>query len=139
MSELDSIRGAVATAHGLDSRAMPFLSGTTLAEIEAQAAELAEVIGAHEAREQQEPTDLLTSARAAKAQRKRELAAMLTRRTSQPRDELGRFAGRGSFDGGARQPLRAPGDPQAEHAQLAADLIAQSRQSRGPADAGRHF
>jgi hypothetical protein len=115
------------------------MTGSTLSEIEAQAAELAEMAGTHEAHEQQEPTDLLTSARAAKARRRAELVTALTRRSSQPRDELGRFAGRSSFDGGARAPLAVRGDPEAEHAQLAADLIARSRQSRGPADVGRHF
>jgi hypothetical protein len=117
---------------------VPFLTGTTVTELEEQAAELAEVIGAHQAREQQEPADLLTAAKAAKAQRKQALLTALTGRREQPRDELGRFA-RGGFDGGARAPLPARGDPEAEHAQLAADLIARSRQSRGPADVGRHF
>ena len=141
MSELYSIRGEIAASRGLDARAAGLLTGSTLGEIEASADALAQLVGAHDERERDAaPVDLLAASRQQKAHRQRALTDALLGR--QPRDEAGRFVGRGGgFDGCARgQSLRAPADPVAEHGRLAADLISQSRQARrGPADVGANF
>jgi hypothetical protein len=55
-----------------------------------------------------EPGFSLADALAAKEQPKRELAAIFRGRSPKPRDQLGRYATRGSFDGGAREPLPPP-------------------------------
>jgi hypothetical protein len=113
------------------------LTGSTVDEIESSAAALAEFVDVHAARRQeQEPPDLVATARAAKEERKRTLLAALAGRREQPRDPRGRYA---SFDGGARPSVPAARNAEAEHAELAARLIGESRQSRGSADVGRHF
>jgi hypothetical protein len=140
MSEgLEAIRAEVASAHGLDARALPFITGSSLEEIESSATALAKLVDTSRVRREEEPTDLLTAARAERVERKRELAALLTRPSPQPRDHTGRFAARGGFDGGARAPALARANPEAEHSATVARLISESRQSRGAADAGRHF
>jgi hypothetical protein len=130
-AELESLRAEIAAARGLSPHAVGFLDGTTLAEIEAQADELARVIGASGARH--EPgaaagADLFTIAAREKARRKASLAALFSGRTPQPRDESGRFTG---FDGGARQPLPVRSDPEREHGELVAQLVSLRRISGG--------
>lgn len=135
---LAGLRVEVATAAGLSPAAAGFLTSDTVGEIEDQADRLAKVIGARDEREREAaPVDLLTASRAQKAHRQRALVDWLTGR--QARDEEGRFVGRGSFDGGARQVLPPRADPEREHSRLAGDLIAASRQARSPADAGANF
>jgi hypothetical protein len=110
--DLHEVRSEVAAGRGLDARAAGLLTGTTLEEIETSADALVKLIDARRVRQDQEPPDMLTAARTEQARRKQELTARLTRRSPQPRDELGRYASRArTFDGGARRPVPAPGDP----------------------------
>jgi hypothetical protein len=110
--DVEALRLEVAAGHGLGEAAAGFLTGSTVEELEAQAGALARVVGAADARREPEPAaapgDPLADALAGKEQRQRELAALFTRRAPQPRDETGRYAGRGSFDGGARPSLPLP-------------------------------
>ena len=86
-----------------------FLTGVTLEEIEAQADRLVR-LGAV-ARPSQEPAlDLSTTARAAKAERRRGLLAVLTGRSEQPCDSAGRYVSRG-FDGGEVSLCQLPAMP----------------------------
>jgi len=48
MSELDALREAVAAEHGLDDRAVSFLTGSTVEEIEASASALTRLLGERE-------------------------------------------------------------------------------------------
>lgn len=104
-ARLEALRREVATAHGLGPAAVPLITGETVEQVEATAARLARVLntGNHPEpkRKPEPPRDVFAEASAAKAQRKRELAALFSGRP-QPRDELGRFAAT-SFDGGARR------------------------------------
>jgi hypothetical protein len=130
-ADLDPLRGEVAARHGLGVDARSFLTGTTVDELEAQAAALAKVLGAHADRREPEPAaapDLLTVAAAEKARRKQELAAMFCGRAPQPRAESGRFA---SFDGGARQALPVPKSPERAHGELVAGLASYRRTHGG--------
>ena len=111
-AELRSLRQDIAAAHGLGADATAFLTGTTLAEIEAEAGKLARLIGASDESRRQESEvagpDLFGGMAESKASRKQALAALFSGR-AQPRDESGRYATKtASFDGGARQTPRPP-------------------------------
>jgi hypothetical protein len=136
MSGLDEVRLEVSRAHRLPDAATNFLTGETVERIEEQAAELAKLGASTRADLEPATHDLIGTARAAKHERRQTLLAALAGHREQPRDRRGQYA---SFDGGARAPVPTRGDPQAEHTELAARLIGESRQSRGPADVGRHF
>jgi hypothetical protein len=132
--ELEALRHEVAVRRGVGADAASFLTGSTLSEIEASADALVELLGANS--DQREPdsttgTDLFTGIAEAKAARKHALAAVLCGRPQQPRDELGRYARRGGFDGGARQTVPVAQSPAAAHAELLGHLFAASRTYRG--------
>ena len=136
MSEgMDEIRALVAAERGLSPDAAAFLTGSSLAELEASADGLVALVSTQPS--QEERPDLLTAARAEKARRKQELLTALGRKKQPRRDALGRYAG--SFDGGARRPVPAPADPEAEHASLVGHLALQSRTHSGSADVGRNL
>lgn len=102
---LDSLRSEVAAARGLAPSAASFLTGETVAEVEASADQLVQVIGANAERHAREPAaapDVFAIAREQKAQRKQALLATFSGQAPQPRDETGRFRA-GGFDGGARR------------------------------------
>jgi hypothetical protein len=132
---LEQLRVEIAQEHGLGRDGAQFLTGTTLQEIETQAAQLRKVLDAGGPQREPEPvapTNLLAELRAERLARKRALAEMLTGR-SQPRDEAGRFVSSagsvrtGPFDGGARGTPVVASDPLREHDQLVAGLIAARR------------
>jgi hypothetical protein len=129
-AELESLRADIAAARGLGADAASFLRGTTLEEIEASADALARVLGRRDDRGDQPPAvrpGLFTEMAAAKTHRKQALAALLCGRAPQPRDELGRYARRGSFDGGARQPIPIHKSPEQAHGELIGQLVALRR------------
>jgi hypothetical protein len=108
------LRRAVAAVHGFDWKAANLLQGETVEELERSAAKLANLIGTHR-QEEQAPTDIITAARRATAERKHRLAMLLTGR-EQPRDTAGRYSKPAtSFDGGARDQASMKGPPEAEH------------------------
>jgi hypothetical protein len=108
----DDLRELVAAEHGLPQAAVGFLSGSTLSEVETSAQELNQLLGGRQD-EPTPPTDLIAMALRAKNARKAKLAQVfLGRPRPQPRDEKGRWVG---FDGGARQPLPEPRDPERDH------------------------
>ena len=131
MSDLDSLRAAVAAEHGLDDRAVSFLTGSTLAEVEESAARLVHLLGEHEPEAPAAPApaaaDLFSGAAARKAAQQQALLNALTGRQEQDRDERGRFASSGGFDGGARTPTRARRDPAREHGELVGRMAAVTR------------
>lgn len=124
----DDPRAIVAAEHGLDERAASFVSGETVEEMEASASALADLIGR---RDDQVPddasaTDPITAGLRAKAERKAQLRALFTgRSTPRQRDERGRYASTG-FDGGARRTVRAR-DPEREHGELLGMMASISR------------
>jgi hypothetical protein len=125
----DDPREIVAAEYGLTPEAAKFLVGETLDEVEASAVALMQLIGRDEGRDPDpapapQAHDPITAALAAKAQRKRALAAIFTGREPQRRDERGRFTG---FDGGARKPTPPRRDPEREHGQLIAHMATFSR------------
>ena len=121
MSVDDELRRQVAQAHGLDPRAATFITGDTLDEVEASAAELAQLVDTTP--EPAPRRDVFTEALTAKAQRQRQLAALFTERPARERDAQGRYTARASgFDGGARQSVPAPADPHADHDELVVQL-----------------
>jgi hypothetical protein len=131
MSEmLDEVRKAVATDRGLPDGAEAFVSGTSLAELEASADALSRLVASHSRPERSEPQDLFVRTRAEKAERQRTILAMFTGRGPQARNDLGQFSSRGSFDGGARQPVAAPRDAEQEHGKLIGHLAAESKLGR---------
>jgi hypothetical protein len=91
--------------------------------LEASADGLAQLIDSHAGRTEAEAepeSDPITQALAAKTQRKRALALMLTGgRPEQPRDEHGRYA---TFDGGARRTIPIPLTPDQAHSQAVVQL-----------------
>jgi hypothetical protein len=124
----EALRRLVATEYGLEPEAAAFLTGSTLEELDASAAELVTLL--RQRREQEQPSagqDLFADAVAATARRKREIAALFCGRAPQRRDERGRFSGSGGFDGGARQwaPERRP--PDLEHNELLVRMAELSR------------
>jgi hypothetical protein len=96
----EALREQVAAAYGLDRRAAALLVGTTMHELEASAEKLVELLDRSGDREP-ESAGLFGDIAAAQADRKQALAALFAG-APQPRDEQGRFAPAGSFDGGAR-------------------------------------
>jgi hypothetical protein len=116
-SGLDRLRAEAVEARGLDPAAASFVTGTTLAEIEQSADDLARLIRQHEqpasedddlAQREQPGSDFFSRAAADKQRRRSELLAALTGRPRSERDEQGRFVKRGGFDGGSRTPPPAP-------------------------------
>jgi hypothetical protein len=137
MSEpiLDRLRAEAVAARGLDPAAASFVTGTTLAEIEQSADDLARLIRQREqlaaddlAQREQPASDLFTRAAADKQRRRRQLLGALTGRPRPGRDEQGRFV-KGGFDGGARE---SPPPPTPTHDQTLAWLFASKA-----ADVGR--
>ena len=128
MSEpsLDQFRAEAVAARGLDPSAVSFVTGTTLAEIEQSADDLARLIRQREqadADEREQPaSDLFTRAAADKQRRRSELLDALTGRPQpepRPRDEQGRFVS-GGFDGGSRT---SPPSPAPSHDQTLSELF----------------
>jgi hypothetical protein len=119
----NTVRAAVAAAHGLPEQAAGLLTGESLHELEQSAEGLAQLLADHRPQEAEPspPPDPITAALATKTARKRELADRLLGRAAQPRDEHGRFAS-ASFDGGARPSVPVPKDPVAEHDRLVGHL-----------------
>ena len=126
MSAVDDVRlevcREIAALHGLDERAATFFAGTTVAEIETSATQLAQLLGTSkpdpqplQPEEQKLGTlaDFVAATQAGKRERQRQLVAWLHLDPQQPqpqdRDAQGRFANArasgSSFDGGARRPL----------------------------------
>jgi hypothetical protein len=129
----DHIKLVVAREHGLDSRHVPWLVGSTVAELEQSAVTLRQLLGEREGQEPEPPaapaTDPFTLAAQAKSTRQRSLRAALTGRREPQRDEAGKFR-KASFDGGAaRQPWHQP-DPQQAHNQTIAEMMMFSRTFR---------
>jgi hypothetical protein len=130
---IDQLRVDLARERGLPDGAATFLEGRTVAEVEAQADTLAVLLGTTHAAGEPEPAPApnpFVIASAQKERRKRELAAMFTGRTPQPRDARGRFAS--GFDGGARLPVIEPSDALRDHDRFVGDALRDRR-----ADAGR--
>ena len=128
-AKLDELRREVAADHGLPAAALPFITAATLQEIEAQAGTLARLRGTtsseQESKQAAPLADLFSNAAAEKARRQRALVAALHGRPSQPRDGRGRFST--GFDGGARQPVPAPRDPERDHSELLGQIVGLSR------------
>jgi hypothetical protein len=126
--ELDALRLEVAEAHGLGEAGAQFLRGESLAELEAEAGQLAALVAERE--QQPAPEDLFTAAAAAKVERRRLLHDLLCGRAPKPRDEGGRFAGRpkkptiAGLDGGARRSVPMRRSPAEEHGRLIAEMAA---------------
>jgi hypothetical protein len=122
-SNLDQLRAEAVAARGLDPGAASFVTGTTIAEIEQSADDLASVIRQREqadADEREQPgSDLFTRAAADKQRRRSELLDALTGRPRPERDEQGRFVS-GGFDGGSRTP---PPPPAPSHDQTLSELF----------------
>lgn len=126
MTGPDELRLDIARAHGLPDDATLFLTATTLDTLEHQAAALAKIIGTSNVEEQPAPaTNPFTQGPAGKAARQRNLLAALHAPPPQERDERGRFTS--GFDGGARQPVPTPRDPEADHNALLAHLAGVAR------------
>ena len=124
MSEpnLDQLRAEAVQARGLDPAAAQFLTGTTLADVEQSADDLARLIRQREQptrRAEQPASDLFTRAAADKQRRRSELLGALSGRPLPERDEQGRFA-TGGFDGGSRTP---PPPPAPSHDQTLSELF----------------
>jgi hypothetical protein len=127
---LDQIRSEVAADRGLPADAVSFMTGGTLAEVEASADALVHLLGTSHDEPAQEPTtDPFATARAAKAERQRALLAAFTGRSEPTRDAAGRYA-RSGFDGGARSPIPSRADPRHEHDELIVRLAARSKLGR---------
>jgi hypothetical protein len=125
-----TLRRLVATEYGLEPEAATFLTGSTLDELDASAAELVRLL--RKRREQEQPAagqGLFADAVAATARRKRELTALFCGRAPQPRDERGRFARTsGGFDGGVRgEPVPHRRPPELEHNDLVVRMAELSR------------
>lgn len=120
---LDQLRAEAVQARGLDPAAAQFLTGTTLADVEQSADDLARLIRQREqadADEREQPaSDLFTRAAADKQRRRSELLGALSGRPLPERDEQGRFA-TGGFDGGSRTP---PPPPAPSHDQTLSELF----------------
>ena len=119
---LEALKAEVAPGHGLGAGAASFLTGETLDEVEASAAELARFVTGRRVELHPEPEpsrDPIAEALSAKAQRHERIVAMFTGRPQQPRDQAGRFTG---FDGGARPTVARPADPEKGHAEVVLQL-----------------
>ena len=129
----EELRLDVAAAHGLPEVAARILTGSSLAELEASAAELARFVADHRARQDpDEQTDprpgALRDAATAKAERNAALERAFAPRLTQPRDDHGRFEARPvSFDGGARPRVPSFRSPEREHDELIGRLAVQAR------------
>jgi hypothetical protein len=123
------LRRFIASQYDLDWSATNLLQGSSVEELDASARALKRLI---DERQEQPPTDIITTARIAKLERKRELQDIITGRARQ-RDRYGRFLASssdgGSFDGGAR--LSAPAEPETHEHLLTRVLISRE------ADVGR--
>jgi hypothetical protein len=121
---LDQLRAEAVASRGLDPAAVGFVTGTTVDQIERSADDLARLIRQREqddlAQREQFPSDLFTLAAADKERRRSALLDALTGRPRQERDEQGRFARRGGFDGGSRTP---PPPPAPTHDQTLGELF----------------
>jgi hypothetical protein len=123
----DDLRRTVAVEHGLSLEAAQFLTGSTLAELEASAVALARMIEERREPESASATDFFAGAARAKAERKQAVLDAVTGRAPrpQPRDERGRYTG---FDGGARQTV-AP--RRQSHEEWLADVLRHRRADVG--------
>lgn len=132
MSEgpLDQLKAELVQDRGLPDGAVSFLSGSSVAELEASADALIKVLGSHVQPAPEASANPFTTARAAKAERQRALLAAFIGRSGQPRDAGERYA-RSGFDGGARQPVPAPRDAEREHSELVSLLAYQSKLGHG--------
>lgn len=126
MTGPDELRLDIARAHGLPDDATLFLTGTTIDTLEHQAATLAKIIRAGNDEQPAPATNPFTQGPAGKAARQRNLLAALHAPPPQERDERGRYTSSG-FDGGARQTVPAPRDPEADHNALLAQLAGIAR------------
>jgi hypothetical protein len=125
--DLEQVRRTVAADHGLPAGSESFLTGSTLAEVEASAATFAKLVEERR-RESEPPVGVFERAAAAKAQRKRELVDLFSGRAPQPRDERGRYAASGrGFDGGTRTPVPVPQSPVEAHDEIVVQMARLSR------------
>jgi hypothetical protein len=127
-TSLDAVRHEVAAARGLDAQAARFVHGETVEELEDSADRLASLLNREPTQARAAVPDLFSTATKEKAARNDALVAMFSGRQPQQRDEAGRYAS--GFDGGARRPLPAPGDPEREHGELVNRLAADSKLGR---------
>lgn len=131
------VRQFVAAEQGLDAEAAEFLAGSTVSELEANAAALAKLLGTAAAQEPEpapRPPDPFSGAAERKAARQRDLVRSL-HGGQQQRDEHGRFvspsrASGAGFDGGARGGLPLRRSPEQEHNELVAQMASVSRTYR---------
>lgn len=112
---LDHLRVEAVEARGLDPAAARLVTGTTLADIEQSADDLAGLIRQYEQADADDPaqgeqpgSDFFSRAAADKVRRQGELLGALTGQPRQERDEQGRFVS-GGFDGGSRTSPPLPG------------------------------
>jgi hypothetical protein len=134
MSEVDELRAGLCAAYGLPEGSEGFLTGDTVDEVEASAARFADLVAAHREHAPVQDEDLLvhalTNAPELKAARQQALVEALHGRPQQPRDESGRFAASGGFDGGARQPLAHQRSPEQDHGETILQLAHLSKLGR---------
>jgi hypothetical protein len=123
------LRRQVAAGHGLPTGSEKFLAGESIAELEASAAALAQLVTRADPQEPDPLSAALQAGGADKARRQRELLQVLHGTAQQPRDERGRFAG--GFDGGARTPVPMKGPPELEHDAWIVDRVVDARAHRG--------
>ena len=114
--DLDQVRLDVAAVHGLPDAAVKFLSGTNLEQIEASAAKLERLLHTREREPAPEPepvtpATLFSNLAERKTARNRALVQAIHGPRPQPRDEHGRYAPAGGFDGGARGSLLPADEP----------------------------
>lgn len=130
--DLDAVRRDLLAQRGIDPLTARLKGGETLDEIEASADALAKLIGSQGTREQaDDPLASLLADPAAKQRRQRSLVASLHGPQPQARDEFGRYTiGPSSFDGGARVPVAAPVDAEADHGRLIVELVRAARVHR---------
>ena len=127
--ELAELRQEIATSRGLPPSAGSLLTGTTLAELEQCADELAQFVARDDVGDQEpEPEtfqDVISASLAGRAQQAALIRA-LHGCAGPPRDAAGRFVSTG-FDGGARTPFPIRQDPVREHGELIAQMASLSR------------
>lgn len=126
--DLAELRVDVAARHGLDERAAGFLSGETVAAMEASARSLAELF-AHrrDPAPEESLSDVIARSLSEKEQRKRALEQALHGPRRPERDAHGRFTG---FDGGARGSQPRPRDPERDHGELVGELASFAKLGR---------
>jgi hypothetical protein len=114
--DLAAVRRDVAAGRRFAPAAAQFLTGDTLAEVEARADEFARLVNSHAPTEQERTAsmgDLLAAASAAKQARRAALVeALVAPSAQQPRDASGRWTTGSSFDGGARADGGMPAEPE---------------------------